>query len=62
MRKLKWVLLVVVILVLVSAVVAPKSIQMLKNGAEAYLYGYPLVLIDTNRQVTTGTRAGQTIV
>jgi len=62
MRKLKWVLLVVVILALVFVVFAQKSIRMLKDGAEAYLYGYPLVLIDTNRQVTTGTRQGQTPV
>ncbi|MEN8245014.1 MAG: DUF1254 domain-containing protein [Thermodesulfobacteriota bacterium] len=62
MRKLKWFILVVVILVIVSVVFAQKSIKMLKDGAQAYLYGYSLVLMDTTRQVTTGTGEGQTPV
>jgi hypothetical protein len=59
-RKLKWFLIVVVILILVSMVFALKSIRMLKDGAQAYLYGYSLVLMDTTRQVITGIGDGQT--
>ena len=60
MRKLKWFLIVVVIVVLVSMVVAQKSIKLLKDGAQAYLYGDSLVLMDTTRQATTGSGDGQT--
>jgi len=60
MRKLKWVFIVVVILVLVSVVLAQKGISMLKQGAQAYLYGYSLVLMDTTRQVIAGPDDGQT--
>lgn len=59
MRKLKWFLLVVVILILVSVVFAQKSIRMLKDGAQAYMYGYSLVLMDTTRQVMTDPEGGQ---
>ena len=41
MHKLKWFILVVVILILVSVVVAQKSIKMLKPGAQD-LKAYPL--------------------
>ena len=60
MRKLKWFLLVIVVLILVSIVFAQKSIKMLTKGSQAYLYGYSLVLMDTTRQATTGTGEGQT--
>lgn len=52
MRKLKWFILVVVILVFVTVLLARKSIQMVKDGAQAYLYGYSLVLMETTRQLT----------
>lgn len=35
---------------------------MLKDGAQAYMFGYPLVLMDTTRQTTTGTGEGRTPV
>ena len=59
MRKLKWFILVVVVLVLVSIVFAQKSIKMLKDGAQAYLYGYSLVLMETTRHLTTESDQGQ---
>ena len=62
MRKMKWFLIVVVIFVLASVAFALQGVKMLKQGAQAYLYGYSLVLMDTTRQVTTGTDDGQTQV
>jgi hypothetical protein len=58
MRKLKWFLLVVVVLVIVSMVFAKKSIKMLKDGAQAYMYGYSLVLMDTTNKVMTNRNNG----
>lgn len=58
MRKLKWFLIVVVILVLVSVVFAQKNIKMLKDGAQAYMYGYSLVLMETTNKVLTNRDNG----
>jgi len=58
LRKLKWFLLVVVILILVSVVFAQKSIRMLKDGAQAYMYGYSLVLMETTNKVITNRNNG----
>lgn len=62
MRKLKYFFIAVLVLVLASVVFAPKSIRLLKQGAQAYMYGYPLVLMGTTRQVSAGTGDGQTPV
>ena len=58
MHKLKWVLLVVIVLVLVSVVFAQKSIRLLKDGAQAYMYGYSLVLMETTNKVMTNRNLG----
>ncbi|MBW2298636.1 MAG: DUF1254 domain-containing protein [Deltaproteobacteria bacterium] len=53
MRKIKWIVVAVVVLVVIGAVAARQGIHMLKDGAQAYMYGYSLVLMDTTRQVMT---------
>ena len=53
MRKLVWFLIVVVIFVLISVFFAQKSVTLLKKGAQAYMYGYSLVLMDTTSKVMT---------
>ncbi len=59
MRKARWFLIMAVLLIVVGAVVVRYGIQVLKDGAQAYMYGYPLVLMDTTRQVMTDPDGGR---
>jgi len=59
MPKLKWLLVVAVLVIVFGVVVAYPGIQMLKDGTQAYMYGYSLVLMDTTRQVMTDPDVGR---
>jgi hypothetical protein len=59
MPELKWLLIVAVLVIVIGVVVAYHGIQMLKDGTQAYMYGYSLVLMDTTRQVMTDPDDGR---
>ena len=59
MPKLKWLLIAAVLVIVFGVIVAYHGIQMLKDGTQAYMYGYSLVLMDTTRQVMTDPDVGR---
>ena len=50
MSKTVRIILIIVVLSLVLAVGVRQTVRALKDGAQAYLFGYSLVLMDTTRQ------------
>ena len=59
MPKLKWLLIAAVLVIVFGVIVAYHGIQMLKDGTQAYMYGYSLVLMDTTRLVMTDPDNGR---
>ena len=59
MHKLKWFLIVFAIFLIAAGTFALQSVKMLKEGAQAYMYGYSLVLMDTTKKVMTDSGSGQ---
>lgn len=59
MSKTKWVVVITGLLVITSVIGVRHSIQLLKDGAQAYLFGYSLVLMDTTRQSMTHSDHGK---
>ncbi len=58
MGKIKWSIFIVVLLAIIGLGVR-YSVQVLKDGAQAYLFGYSLVLMDTTRQSMTHSDHGK---
>jgi hypothetical protein len=58
MSKIKWIIIIVVLLAIIGLGVR-YSIQVLKDGAQAYLFGYSLVLMDTTKQSLTHSDHGR---
>ena len=58
MRKVKWFLVVAAVFIVIGAVGARYGIQIMKDGALAYMYGYPLVLMDATRKAMTDPDGG----
>lgn len=60
MSKVKWTVVVIAVLALPIAFAARQTVQTLKDGAECYLFGYSLVLMDATRQSMTDADQGGT--
>ncbi len=59
MSKWKWIITIVGLLAVISFITVRQSIRILKDGAQAYLFGYSLVLMDSTRQSMTHSDHGQ---
>ena len=59
MPKLKRLMIAAVLVIVFGVIVAYHGFQMLKDGTQAYMYGYSLVLMDTTRQVMTDPDGGR---
>ncbi|MBW1814253.1 MAG: DUF1254 domain-containing protein, partial [Deltaproteobacteria bacterium] len=59
MNKTKKIVIAAGLLILVSVFTARQAIQVLKDGAQAYLFGYSLVLMDATRQSITNSDDGR---
>lgn len=52
MSKRKWLWIILGLVVLVLAAGVYQSVRIFKNGVQAYLFGYPLVVMDVTREKT----------
>ena len=59
MGKTKRILIIAVLVIVVAGLGARNGLKILKDGAQAYLFGYSLVLMDTTRQVMTDPVGGR---
>jgi len=62
MNKTKRLILIIALLVILSALGIRHAVNIVKDGAQAYLYGYPLVLMDATRQTHTQPETGRGLV
>lgn len=59
MSRKKWIIVVIMIVAAIGLTGAYQSIRILKDGAQAYLFGYTLVLMDATRESMTDPDDGR---
>lgn len=59
MSRSKRILIIVLVLTILSVFGVQQGINMVKDGARAYLFGYPLVLMDATRDSLTDPETGR---
>ncbi len=59
MKKAKWVAAIAGFLILLSVVIAHQAIKGLKEGAQAYLFGYSIVVMDLTKKSMTDPNHGR---
>ena len=59
MSKTKRNLIIAALVIVVAGLGVHNGLKILKDGAQVYLFGYSLVLMDTTRQVMTDPAGGR---
>ena len=59
MSKAKRIVIIAALVIFVAGLVVYNGMKILKGGAEAYLFGYSPVLVDTTRQAITDPNGGR---